>query len=255
MKARRKEMETLSKKESVQLAKGHLKEFLQPLGFRTFPRAAHRFVRAREEFIDEFFLYTAPRRLMKLDCYIRARSAPFAWLRCDEERLWRAAGKPVSELSWKTVLLLERGTEYWETVWRDVARALGRCVLPEMEAMTTEAFLSRLSQNSEEGLFLAYQTIDLEQPRPVCAPMAAGYGIELWHLGQFEEGASYLRYAREGYRAQMADCGQEDVWRRQFMELALIEDLLSHWEGEEEGWMEAVRQRIGQVAADWVKYM
>jgi len=160
MKGRRKEMETLSKKESVQLAKQHLKELLQPLGFRTFPRAAHRFVRAREEFIDEIFLYTAPGRLMKLDCYIRARHAPFAWLLCDEERLWRAAGKPVSELYWQTAFLLERGAEYWEAVWRDAARALERCVLPEMEAMTTESFLSRLSRNSEEGLFLAYQTID-----------------------------------------------------------------------------------------------
>jgi len=248
-------METLSKKESVQLAKQHLRELLKPLGFRTFPRAAHRFVRAREEFIDEISLYSAPGRLMKLDCYIRARHAPFAWLCCDEERLWRAAGKPVSELYWQTAFLLERGGEYFEAVWRDVARALERCVLPEMEAMTVEAFFSRLSQNSGDGLFRAYQTINLEQPQPVCAPMAAGCGIELWRLGRFEAGVPYLRYAREGYRAQLADCGQEDVFRRQLMELALIEDLLSHWERKEEGWMEAVRQRIDQVVADWMQYV
>jgi len=249
-------MEQLTKRESVQLAKKRLKEFLQPLGFRTVPRAARRFVRAREEWIDEIILYTARYcRLMKLDCYIHARCAPFAWLRCDEERLWRAAGKPVSDLCWQTVFLLERGTVYWEAVWRDVARALERCVLPEMEAMTTEAFLSRLLRPSEEGLFLAYQTIDLEQPRPVCAPMAAGYGIELWRLGRFGEGAPYLRLAQEGYRAQLAGCGQEDVRRRQFMELDLIEELLSLWERKEEGWMGAVRQRIEQAAADWMRYL
>jgi len=85
--------------------------------------------------------------------------------------------------------------------------------------------------------------------------MAAGCGIELWRLERFGEGAPYLRYAQEGYHAQLTDCGQEDVYRRQFMELALIEDLLSLWERKEEGWTEAVRQRIGQVAADWIKYM
>ena len=252
-------VQKISKKESVQLAKQRLKLLLKPLGFQPFPRSTNRFVRVRDEFIDEIYLYSAHHRYTKLDCYIHSCFAPFAWLQCDEERLWRAAKKPASDLTWNTNLLLEDGLDYFETVWRDVVCAIECYILPEMEDMTIETFLSRQvlpSENTQE-LFLAYQTIDLKGPCSVCNPKAAGHGIELWRLGRFEEGVPYMIFARQSYRTQLAGCEQEakDVWHRQFMELALLEKLLSLWECKEGDWQLAIQQQINQIAADWVTYM
>lgn len=249
----------IKKKEGVQLAQKQLKAFLNPLGFRLYPHSANRFLRVRDAFIDEISLYIADRKYIKLDYYIHSRFAPFAWLKCDEERLWRTAKKPASDLFWRTDLLLECGLAYFETVWRDVVCALERHILPEMENMTIEAFLSRFVLHSEnmQALFLAYETIDLKKTCSVCNSEAAGYGIELWRMGRFDEGALYLNFALQSYRVQLTDCEQEDrvVWHRQFMELALLEELLSLWERKEENWMLAIQQRINQVAVDWIKYI
>lgn len=64
-------------------------------------------------------------------------------------------------------------------------------------------------------------------------------------------------FARQSYRTQLAGCEQEakDVWHRQFMELALLEKLLSLWECKEGDWQLAIQQQINQIAADWVTYM
>jgi len=246
------------KKECAKLAQKHLKTLLKPLGFQLYPHSTNRFVRVRDEFIDEICLYNAKLAYIKLEYYIRSRFAPFAWLRCDEERLWRVAKKPTSDLTWHTDLLREGGLDYFERVWRDVAYALEHCVLPEMENMTIETFLSRQVLHSEnvQDLFLAYKTIDLKEPCSICCPDAAGHGIELWRLGRFDEGIPYLRYAQRSYHAQLADCEPEfrNVWQRQFKELALLEELLSLWERKEGDWMLAIQQRINQIAIDWIMY-
>lgn len=67
----------------------------------------------------------------------------------------------------------------------------------------------------------------------------------------------HLNFALQSYRVQLTDCEQEDreVWHRQFMELALLEELLSLWERKEDNWMLAIQQRISQVAVDWIKYV
>lgn len=249
----------ITKKESVQLIKKRLKIFLKPLGFQLYPRSTDRFVRVQDKFIDEIYIYHARRIYVKIEYYIRSRSAPFAWLQCDEERLWRAAKKPASDLTWHTDLLWENGLGYFETVWRDVTCAFEQCILPEMENMTIDTFLSRQMRHDEnmQVLFLAYETIDLEKPCAICSPQAAAHGILLWHLGRFEEGVPYLNYARQSYHAQLANCEPElrEVFHRQFLELALLEELLSLWECKEENGMLAIQQRLNRLADDWVMYI
>lgn len=249
----------ITKREGVQLAKKRLKQLLSPLGFHTYPRTTDQFIRVRDEFIDRIHLYHAHRTGFNLDCYISPRFAPFTWLKCDEERLWRAARKPISNLHWNTNLLLENGLDYFEAVWHDMACALKRHVLPEMENMTIEIFLSRQVLPSEDmrDIFLPYQIIDLNGPCSICSPLIAGHGIELWHLRKFEEGAPYLYYASQGYHAQLSGCkeNEKDVFQRQFMELALLEELLSLWERKEGDWMLAIQQRIDQIATNWIMYI
>lgn len=108
--------------------------------------------------------------------------------------------------------------------WRDVARALERKVLPQMEQITADRFLSRQSQpgNDTGDLFLPYrnQAIDLRHRSLSCDPIAAGHGMELWHLGRFDEGVPYLRFAQEGYHAQLAGLAPEEreTFRKQYLE-------------------------------------
>lgn len=243
-----------------QLAQKRLKLFLQPLGFQSRPRPYKRFLRAREEWIDEISFYT-DRIHGKVLCYIFPRFAPLTWLQCDRERLWRAEGKPASDLNWDYIRLLDEGPDYFEAVWRDIVHALERRVLPQMEQMTADRFLSRQSQpGSDTGdLFLPYrnQAIDLRHRSLSCDPIAAGHGMELWHLGRFDEGVPYLRFAQEGYHAQLAGLAPEEreTFRKQYLELALLDELLALWEHQERDWKQAIRRKLDQTAADWSMYV
>lgn len=248
-------------KEGRQLAQKRLKAFLQPLGFRSYPRPYKRFLRAREEWIDEISFYS-DRIHGEIVCYLFPRFAPFTWLKCDRERLWRTEGKPVSGLNWDYVRLLDEGLDYFEAVWRDITRALERRVLPQMERMTADTFLSRQTRpgSDMEDLFLPYgdQVLNLRNSIAAgCNPIAAGHGMELWHLGRFEEGAAYLQFARKGYQAQLADLAPEEreIFHKRFTELALLEELLALWEHKEDDWELAIRRKLDQTAADWSMYV
>ena len=50
--------ETILKKEAVRIVKKRFKELLKPLGFQPYPHSTTRFVRVREEFVDEVRLDT-----------------------------------------------------------------------------------------------------------------------------------------------------------------------------------------------------
>ncbi len=145
--------------------------------------------------------------------------------------------------------------------WRDVARALERKVLPQMEQITADRFLSRQSQpgNDTGDLFLSYrnQAIDLQHRSLSCDPIAAGHGMELWQLGRFDEGIPYLRFAQEGYQAQLAGLAPEEreTFHKQYLKLALLDELLALREHQEGDWKQAIRKKPGQTAADWSMYV
>lgn len=250
----------LTVKESRQLAQKRLKTFLQPLGFRPYPRPYKRFLRAREEWIDEISFYT-DRIHGEIICYIYPRFAPFTWLKCDRERLWRIEGKPVSDLNWDYVRLLDEGLDYFEAAWRDITHAIEYKVLPQMEKMTADTFLSRQTHPSNDvgNLFLPYQNeaISLQNRSLMCDPIAAGHGIELWHLGCFDEEIPYLQFAQRGYHSQLSKIAPEEreIFQKRFIELALLEELLALWEHKEKDWKLAIRGKLDQIAADWSIYV
>ena len=66
-----------------------------------------------------------------------------------------------------------------------------------MEAMTEEIFVSRLLERScnDSDFFLAHQTVSLEYLYYLGTSEAAIYGVALWRLGKYEEGATYLTHA------------------------------------------------------------
>ncbi|MBD5118555.1 MAG: hypothetical protein HDT37_05545 [Clostridiales bacterium] len=250
----------LTIREGRQLAQKRLKAFLQPLGFQSYPRPYKRFLRVRKEWIDEISFDT-DRIHGEIICYIFPRFAPLTWLRCDRERLWRVEGKPVSDLNWSYVRLLDEGLDYFEAVWQDITHAIERKVLPQMEQMTADTFLSRQTQfsNDVRDLFLPYQNqvLSLQNQSLICNPIAAGHGMELWHLGRFDEGVPYLQFAQKGYHSQLAGLAPEEreVFHKRFIELALLEELLALWEHKEGDWKLAIRRKLDQIAADWSMYV
>lgn len=258
--------ETILKKDAVKLVKKRFRELLKPLGFQPYPHSTTRFMRVRENFIDEVRLDTWGYHL-DADYYIYLRSAPFAWLHCDSGRLWRTTKEHIStHLAWYCKMPPNGGAwyymkEHFEEVWRDIGFVLEYYVLPQMEAMTEEVFVSRLLERSrnDSDFFLAHQTVSLEYLYYPGTPEAAIYGVALWRLGKYEEGATYLTYARQKYRDWLKEYEQEQddshFYLCHIKTTDLLDELLSLWESRPENWETQAQERIGQVKVDWIEYL
>ncbi len=201
-------METILKKDGVRLVRKRFKDFLKPLGFQA--HSANRFFRARENFIDEIQLDTSGYHLAP-SYHIYYRPAPFTRLSCDMYRLWRTA--QMDSPYWSCEIPPDGGPysyklKHFERVWQDVSRALERCLLPCMEAMTPETFLSLLTINrqSDADLFRPANLVNLKPFYPGWpgTPEAAVYGVGMWRSGKYEEGVPYLTYAQKEYHANAA---------------------------------------------------
>lgn len=255
------EQDTISKKDGVRLVRKRLKELLKPLGFQS--HGTNRLIRVRENFIDELELDTSSYRL-RPDYYIYYRFAPFTRLRCNMYRLWRTA--EMDTPYWSCEIPPDGGpyyhkTEHFEAVWRDVSRALEQHILPHMEAMTPEAFLPLLVSDSRSDLdfFCPSHLALLNSPYPGWpgAPEAAVYGVGMWRMGNYEEGAPYLAHAQKEYHASKAFYEQEGTSELPQRKAAsrVIDSLLSLWTSQEEGWAVSVQEIISQVANDWSNYI
>ncbi|MCM1536465.1 MAG: hypothetical protein NC126_11135 [Clostridium sp.] len=197
--------------------------------------------------------------------FIYSHHAPFAYLHCDQGRLWRTAKEHIStHLEWHCKIPPDGGpyyyqTEHFEAVWRDVSYVLTQYILPQMEAMTKEGFILRLLERSrnDEDFFLPDQPVSLTIPGFPGTNEAAVYGVELWRLERYEEAVPYLTLARERYRDWLTDFGRETehislcIRKR----LALLDELLSCWERREECYMLQAQKQINQIPLNWVEYM
>ena len=257
------EQNLIPKKEGVKAVRKRTRELLKPLGFQSYPHSGTRLVRIREDFIDEVRFDTAGYHL-GLFYFIYFRPAPFARLTCDAGRLYRTADGDISTgLCWECKFSQEMEAyyepEHFEAVWQDVSFVLKQYILPQMEEMTAEKFLSRLWKGSADAqeFFRASNVILLTTPYFNCMGEAASYGVGMWRLGQYEEGLACLRFAREKFREWLAGHEQETehFYGCRRMTLALLEELLSLWENKPEGWTAAIQERIDGVAADWTAYM
>lgn len=258
------EEEIIQKKKGVSLVKKRLKELLTPLGFQAYPRSTTRLVRVRDAFIDELRLDTAGSHL-NIDYYIYLRFAPFAGLRCDAGRLWRTARDHIgTHLSWGCEIPPSGGAyyyklNYFEAVWRDVALVLRQYILPQMEAMTEEKFLSRLEKwnQNDRDFFRAYQTVSLTIPYYPGTGEAAAYGVGMWRRRSYEEGAPYLALAQKKYCEWLTQFQREadHFVRCHAAALALLDELLILREIGGAGWEAAVRERIERVSENWLDYM
>lgn len=255
------DQETILKKEGVRLVRKRLKELLKPLGFQA--HGTNRLLRIRENFIDEINLDTAGYHLEPFYC-IYYRFAPFTRLCCDKYRLWRTA--KMETPYWSCEIPPDGGPYYYkadhfEAVWRDVSRALEQYVLPHMEALTPETFLPLLVSDSRSDLdfFRPANLARLNSPYPGWpgTPEAAVYGVGMWRMEKYEEGAPYLAHAQKEYHASKAFHEQEEKLVLPQREAAshVIDSLLSLWANQEEGWSVSVQEIISQTANDWSNYI
>ncbi|MCI9156341.1 MAG: hypothetical protein HFF44_05280 [Lawsonibacter sp.] len=255
------EEERILKKDGVRLVRKRLKELLKPLGFQS--RSTNQLIRGREHFIDMVDLDTAGYHLTP-HYHIYYRSAPFARLSGDMYRIWRAA--KMNTPYWSCEIPLEGGPysykpEHFEAVWRDVSRALEQYLLPYMEAMTPERFLSLLvTDNRRDQDFFRpanLARLDSHYPGWPGTPEAAVYGVGMWRMEKFEEGIPYLILARKNYRTWMEDNEQEDsqFYRAHILTLELLDRLLTPWEKKRPGWTASAQRKIDQVELNWADYM
>lgn len=255
--------ETIPKKKGVQIVKKRFKELLKSFGFQPYKNSTIKFVRVRDAFLDVVFLDTSGYHL-DMRYLLYSRSAPFAWLGCDSGRLWRTAKEEIStHLFWGCKLTPSASAYYYvddfETTWRDVSYAFEHYVLPQMDAMTEEKFCSRLLADScdDRDFFRAEHLISFTREWFPGSESAAVYAVVLWRLGRYEESIPYLTFAHQKYREwvaeRMQDASQYARSCRSILEL--LDDLLSLWNGQEEGWMLQGQARIDQVAADWAEYI
>lgn len=255
------ETERILKKDGVRLVRKRLKELLKPLGFQ--PHSTNRLRRAREHFIDEIDLDTAGYHLDPL-YHIYYRSAPFTRLYGDLYRIWRTA--QVKTPYWSCEIPSEGGpyyykAEYFEAVWQDVSRILERHVLPYMEALTPEKFLSLLvtHTSSDSDFFRPQNLACFSSPYPGWPGVseAASYGVGLWRMERYEEGVPYLAFARERYRAWLETNKGEDpqFCRARAAVLELLDRLLTPYERKRPGWTTAAQREIDQIELNWTDYI
>ena len=258
------EEERILKKEGVKIVKKRYKEFLKPYGFEPYPHSTVRLVRVREHFIDEVFLDTVGYHLDP-EYRIYARKAPFAPLRCDHGRLWRATKAHTStHLQWKCKFITNTATAYYttkdfEATWNDVVYVLKNAVLPQMDTMTEKLFLSRLQQGSpnDEDFFLAHDLVCLEDFYYQGMSETAVYGVELWGLGRYSDAIPYLTFAQQKYRQWLVGHEQDTspFYLCHIRTLALLDQLLNLWERKGEDWMQQSQESIHQVAENWMMYL
>lgn len=256
--------EVILKKDGVKIIKKRFKELLKPLDFQTYPHSTTRFIRVRENFIDEVRLDTHGTHLEAM-YFIYSRHAPFAWLQCDEGRCWRTTKEHIStHLKWYCEIPSDGGAyyyqmEHFETVWRDVSYVFVQYILPQMETMTKAVFLSRLLERNQndQDFFLPQEKVSLTFPYFPGTNETAVYGVELWHLERYEKAIPYLKLAQKKYKEWLTDREQETehffLCRKKT--LALLNELLSCWESQEENRMLQAQKQINQVSLDWIEYM
>ena len=251
------------KKDGVKLVRKRLKELLKPLDFQS--RSTNQLIRVREHFIDMVELDTGGYHLDPL-YHIYYRSAPFTRLHGDMYRIWRTA--QVKTPYWSCEVPPEGGPyyyepEHFETVWRDVSYILKHHVLPYMEAMTPEKFLSLLVTytNSDLDFFRPQNLACFSSPYPGWSGVseAASYGVGMWRMEKYEEGVPYLIFARERYRAWLETYEQERdnsrFYRCHVLTLELLDRLLTPLEKKRPGWATAAQRKIDQVELNWADYM
>ena len=181
------------KKEAVKLVRIRLKELLKPLGFQLNPKNRNCLMRVREEFIDEVSLRTDGTHLSPC-FYIYYRKAPFASVYVDlvNGSLWRVMKKQeqIKTNLWWNVNIPQNGpyyykAEHFEEVWKDVALALERYILPYMDAMSVEKLLSSMvkcqwREDGEEEIFRVYQTVFFSGS--IFCVHESGCGIWRWNV-------------------------------------------------------------------------
>lgn len=256
--------EMIIKKDGVKIVKKRFRELLKPLGFQPYPRSTTRFIRVREDFIDEVGLDTYGTHLAA-KYFIYSHHAPFAGFECNNGRLWRTTKEYIStHLEWYCEIPQNGGayyypTEHFETVWQDVSYVFMQYILPQMEAMTSEIFLSRLLESSknDKDFFLPERKVTPTFPYFPGTNEAAVYGVELWRLKQYSEAIPYLAIAQKKYKEWLT--GYEHETEHFFLcrkkTLVLLNELLSCWENREESRILQAQKQANQIALEWIEYM
>lgn len=254
----------IKKTEALKLVRKRLKEMLKPLGFVTHPRSKVCLVRVRGELIDVVGLRTDGCHL-EPSISVYYAPAPFESADLDVIRLWSFMEEKeniTTRLMWECIIT-ENGyyyeTEHFETVWQEIAFTLEQYVLPCMELLTVERFLSFMIMDSrqKEDFFHVHQTVFFSDSYFQCMSAAAVYGVGMWRLGYYDEGLPYVIFAQNKYRHWMTGREQETDYFHVCKARALqkMDELVSAFERRPESFGTIVRELTDQICENWADYM
>lgn len=256
------------KKEAVKLVRKRLREMLKPLGFQLYPKSSNRLMRVREEFIDEVSLRTDGTHLTP--CFhIYYRKAPFesAYVDLVNGSLVRVMKKQeqIKTNLWWDVNIPQSGpyyytAEHFEEVWKDVALALERYIIPYMDAMSVEKLLSFMvkwqrREDGEEEIFRVFPTVFFRDPYFSCMDQAAVYGVGMWIAERYTEGLPYIIFAQNKYREHIRP---HELEKEQFNEgraLGVLDTLIDIYERKPEELKDTVQQLSSMISANWMDYI
>lgn len=255
------------KKEAVKLVRKRLKELLMPLGFQLHPKEKNRFMRIREELIDEVSLRTDGTNLRP--CFhMYYRQAPFVSIYVDlvNGSLYRVMKERenISRMLWWDVNIPDNGpyyyqTEHFEEIWKNVVLALEQYVLPYMDAMTVEKLLSfmvkRYNKRDEEDIFRADTSVFFSDKFFACMDQAAVYGVGMWIAENYEEGLPYIIFAQNKYRERIRPYEQEKEKLREGRILEVLDTLIDIYERRPQELKATVQRLTDMISANWMDYV
>lgn len=149
--------------------------------------------------------------------------------------------------------------EHFENVWQEVKLALEHYLIPYMDALNVEKFLSLMVKYSrqDEDFFKPYEKVRFNDEYGRCMSEAAVYGVGMWNLEKYAEGLPYIIYAQNQYRVWMTGREQETehFYKYHGRALEVMDTLVDVYERRPEELKDTVQHLTDTISANWADYM
>lgn len=249
----------LLKKDAVRMVKKRLYELLKPYGFSRHPKHKGLLCRVRGEFIDCMSFRTDGYHL-ELDCGLFLKIAPYVGVHADWYVVANALPERSPQIKWRECIVGEGPfyykIDYFEQIWDDVVYAIKNCLLNSLENMDLEHFLPLFVYHDNKNMFKPDAIIDMGSLYFQGMIEAAVFGLGSWKQGNYENGLTYLMYAREKLALHLQGRSEGEFHVKEDKHiLSYLNDVFSLWESKPKDWNEQISQCMELEAQEWISYI
>lgn len=247
------------KKDAVRLVKKRLLELLEPEGFTRHPKHRGILCRERSEFIDCMSFRTDGYHL-ELVCATCLKITPYVGVHADWYAVSKALPERSPELKWRECVVGQGPfyykVDYFEKVWDDVAYAIRHCLLQSLAEMDLVQYLPLFIDRSKWKIFEPDTIIGLDTLYYQGMMEAVVFGLGSWRQGNYEEGLTYLTFAREKLTLYLAGYTEENSCMiKDKAILRYLDDVLALWESKPDDWVGLLHQRMDEEAQGWMSHI